>query len=231
MKLLIIEDDPAMLSALHRTFARRGVDVSACADGSQAVAQWIAFSPDVVVLDLTLPGMDGLDIIKSVRTRGLATPTLILTARGTVGDRILGLNMGADDYLPKPFDLDELEARINALARRTPEALRPATDAPAASPLVQFGNLQWDSEQGTVYCLGLPMEMPPRELAMLQALIQHRGQAMARERLFARVFAHDTAIQADALDVVAYRLRKRLQGSGVQLVTLRGLGFLLKAVG
>jgi two-component system, OmpR family, response regulator TctD len=227
MKLLIIEDDPAMLSTLQRTFVRRGVDVSACADGAQAVAQWLSFLPDVVVLDLTLPGMDGLDIIRSVRAHGLTTPTLILTARGTVGDRILGLNMGADDYLPKPFDLDELEARINALGRRTQDTTRAAV-SPHTTSLVQFANLQWDSEQGTVYCLGLPMEMPPRELAMLQALIQHRGQALARERLFARVFAHDPAIQSDALDVVAYRLRKRLHGTGVQLVTLRGLGFLLK---
>jgi two-component system, OmpR family, response regulator TctD len=228
MKLLIIEDDPAMLSTLQRTFARRGVNVSVCADGGQAVAQWRSFMPDVAVLDLTLPGMDGLEIIRSIRALGLTTPTLILTARGTVGDRILGLNMGADDYLPKPFDLDELEARIKALGRRAQEATRSTANPHTPTPLVQFANLQWDSEQGTVYCLGLPMEMPPRELAMLQALIQHRGQAMARERLFARVFAHDPSVQSDALDVVAYRLRKRLHGTGVQLVTLRGLGFLLK---
>jgi DNA-binding response OmpR family regulator len=115
MKLLLVEDDPSMQTALKRTLLNRGIAVELCSDGRQALERWKAAPPDVVLLDLTLPGMDGLLVLEHARRSGLATPVLILTARGTVGDRIIGLNTGADDYLAKPFDLDELEARLRAL--------------------------------------------------------------------------------------------------------------------
>jgi two-component system response regulator TctD len=118
VKLLLVEDDAAMRATLERSLARRGVTVVTCADGDRALDRWRASVPDVVMLDLSLPGRDGLQVLAQARGEGLTTPVLILTARGTVGDRILGLNTGADDYLPKPFDLDELEARVRALARR-----------------------------------------------------------------------------------------------------------------
>ncbi|MBS0437587.1 MAG: response regulator, partial [Proteobacteria bacterium] len=106
MKLLLIEDNPAMQTTLQRSFERRGITVVPCTDGARALDRWRASVPDVVLLDLSLPGLDGLQVLTLARAEGLRTPVLILTARGTVGDRILGLNSGADDYLPKPFDLD-----------------------------------------------------------------------------------------------------------------------------
>ncbi len=223
MKLLLIEDNAAMQTTLQRSFERRGITVVPCTDGARALDRWRASVPDVVLLDLSLPGLDGLEVLTRARAEGLRTPVLILTARGTVGDRILGLNSGADDYLPKPFDLDELEARIRALARRGESAPRTAPGAPAS-----FAGLGVDSASGAVCLDGAPMELAPREAAMLRALLVRPGQAVAKERLVEAVFPGED-VQADAIEVVAYRLRKRLAGLPVQLVTLRGLGYLLKA--
>jgi len=221
MKLLLIEDNPAMQTTLQRSFERRGVQVVACTDGARALDRWRASVPDVVLLDLSLPGMDGLQVLSLARAEGLRTPVLILTARGTVGDRILGLNSGADDYLPKPFDLDELEARIRALARRRELPGGRVAVAPA------FAGLSIDADSGAVRLNGAPMELTPREAAMLRALLARPGQAVAKERLAEAVFPGEE-VQPDAIEVVAYRLRKRLAATGVQLVTLRGLGYLLK---
>ena len=112
MQLLLVEDDSAMRTTLQRTLMRRGLNVDVAADGPSALAHWQTREPDAVVLDLSLPGLDGLQVLERARAMGLRTPVLILTARGTVGDRVMGLNAGADDYLAKPFDLDELEARL-----------------------------------------------------------------------------------------------------------------------
>jgi two-component system response regulator TctD len=220
MKLLLIEDNAAMQTTLVRSFERRGVQVQVCGDGARALARWQASLPDVVLLDLSLPGRDGLAVLADARAAGLATPVIVLTARGAVGDRILGLNTGADDYLAKPFDLDELEARVRALARRG----RPVDAAPAA----RFHGLAVDDASGAVLHRGAPMDLTAREAALLRALLARAGQAMAKERLTELVFAGDASVQADAIEVVAYRLRKKLAATAVQLVTLRGLGYLLK---
>lgn len=225
MKLLLVEDNLAMQTTLKRSFERRGMQVTTCADGARALDRWQACQPDVVLLDLSLPGCDGLEVLSRARSAGLATPVLILTARGTVGDRILGLNTGADDYLPKPFDLDELEARIQALARRAPA--RAANEA--AGGAKAFCGMQVEPQSGAVYLRGAPMDLPPRELALLRALLAQPGRAVAKERLFELVFPQQPQFQAEAIEVVAYRLRKRIAGSGAQLLTLRGLGYLLKA--
>ena len=225
MKQMLIEDDPAMQATLQRSLSRRGMDVAACGDGRQALLKWSVFHPDVVVLDLTLPGMDGLQVLQQARASGWVTPVLILTARGTVGDRIVGLNAGADDYLPKPFDLDELEARVRALARRT--GARTAADGePAASPCL--GDLRHDRHSGAIYCRDEVLDLAPRELALLQALLARPGHAVSKERLFDHVFPGAADVQYEAIEVVAYRLRRKLAHSGVTLVTLRGLGYLLK---
>ena len=219
MKLLLIEDNPAMQTTLQRSFERRGMQVVVCGDGARALDRWHASVPDVVVLDLNLPGLDGLQVLAGARAAGLVTPVLILTARGAVGDRILGLNTGADDYLPKPFDLDELEARIRALARRAPtDHLTP-----------EFCGLRVDPENAAVYHHGQVLDLPPRESALLRALLAQPGAAVAKERLTGLVFPGADHVQADAIEVLAYRLRKRLADTGAQLVTLRGLGYLLRA--
>jgi two-component system response regulator TctD len=223
VKLLLVEDDASMQAALQRALGRRGMEVFGCTDGRQALAQWTATQPDVVVLDLTLPGLDGLQVLAQARGMGLTTPVLILTARGTVGDRIVGLNTGADDYLPKPFDLDELEARLRALSRRRSAA---GTEPGPAPQLV--GHLRYDRESGAIYQRDQVLELTPRELALLQALIAKPGHAVSKERLFELVFPGETDVQYEAVEVVVYRLRKKLAHTGVTLVTLRGLGYLLK---
>jgi two-component system response regulator TctD len=225
LKVLLVEDDPSMQTALKRALQNRGMGVELCGDGSAALERWRAVAPDVVMLDLTLPGLDGLLVLEQARRAGLATPVLILTARGTVGDRIIGLNTGADDYLPKPFDLDELEARLRALVRRRAPAAGPAE--PEAGPAL--GGLRVDKATGAAYWQGEVMELAPRELALLQALIARPGHAVPKERLFELVFPGESDVQYEAIEVVVYRLRKRLAATGVKLVTLRGLGYLLKA--
>ena len=229
MKLLLIEDNAAMQTTLQRSFERRGMQVVLCGDGARALDRWRASLPDVVLLDLSLPGMDGLQVLAAARAEGLATPVLILTARGAVGDRILGLNTGADDYLAKPFDLDELEARVRALARRSPRGATPGVAPGAAAELPEFCGLRADADSGAVYLRGAPLDLSVREAALLRALLARPGHAVAKERLSDLVFPGEAAVQADAIEVVVYRLRKKLAGSGAQLVTLRGLGYLLKA--
>jgi two-component system response regulator TctD len=220
MKVLLVEDDPSMQTTLKRTLQNRGMEVELCSDGRQALERWKSAPPDVVMLDLTLPGMDGLLVLEEARRAGLKTPVLILTARGTVGDRIIGLNTGADDYLPKPFDLDELEARLRALHRRAPAER-------AADPGV--GGLAWDRQSGAIHWHDEILELTPREAALLQALLARPGHAVPKERLFELVFPGETEVQYEAIEVVVYRLRKKLAHTGVKLVTLRGLGYLLKA--
>jgi len=222
MKLLLIEDDTALHTALSRSLSRLGWQVEVCVDGRAALARWRASRPDVVLLDLSLPGRDGLAVLQQARDEGLTTPVLILTARGTVGDRVQGLNAGADDYLPKPFDLDELEARVRALVRRHPEH--------AGAAHHESGLLRFDPESQAVYHAGQVLDLSSRELAMMRVLLARAGQAVTKERLFELVFPGQAEVQFEAIEVVAYRLRKKLQGTGATLTTLRGLGYLLKLV-
>ncbi len=223
MKLLLVEDDVTMQTTLTRTLRNRGMEVAVCSDGPSALARWRADPPHVVLLDLTLPGLDGLQVLEQARRAGLKTPVLILTARGTVGDRIIGLNTGADDYLPKPFDLDELEARVRALHRRQAPAGADSGDPPGP------GGLRLDRASGAVHWRDEILELAPRELALLQALLARPGHAVPKERLFELVFPGEADVQYEAIEVVVYRLRKKLAPTGAKLVTLRGLGYLLKA--
>ncbi len=223
MRLLLVEDDPSMQTALKRALSRRGMEVEVCGDGAQALARWQSMQPDVVLLDLTLPGLDGLQVLEHARRASLATPVLLLTARGTVGDRILGLNAGADDYLPKPFDLDELEARLRALHRR-----RPNSDVESAFSPRQMGLLRYEKDSGAIYVRDAVLELTPREAVLLRTLMDRPGHAVQKERLFEAVFPGEADVQYEAIEVVVYRLRKKLAGTGVNLMTLRGLGYLLK---
>ena len=224
MKLLLVEDDPSMQVTLQRALARSKIDVRICGDDALAVEQWRELEPDVVALDLSLPNLDGLQVLAQARAAGLRTPVLLLTARGTVGDRIMGLNAGADDYLPKPFDLDELEARIRALRRRHQNAGADAGPNPQ-----EVGGLRFEPESGAIYHKHGILELTPRELALLKALMMKPGHAVSKERLFELVFPGETEVQYEAIEVVVYRLRKKLAGTGAALMTLRGLGYLLRA--
>jgi two-component system response regulator TctD len=227
MKLLLVEDNPTMQATLQRTLERRGMQVITCGDGDKALSLWRSSLPDVVLLDLSLPGRDGLQVLGDARAEGLKTPVIILTARGTVGDRIIGLNTGADDYLSKPFDLDELEARIRALHRRAGGG----TGDDSAAQAVACGQLRLDTASGAIHQGFKVLDLSPREAALLRALLLRQGRAMAKEQLFEVVFPGAAEVQYEAIEVVAYRLRKKLAGTGAALVTLRGLGYLLKAEG
>lgn len=223
MKLLIVEDDLAMQTALQRALSSRAITVAVCGDGQQAFSTWQQLQPDVVLLDLTLPNLDGLAVLSQARRQGLQTPVLILTARSTVGDRVIGLNAGADDYLAKPFDLDELEARLRALHRRNT-----ATLVESNNEMIQAGKLKYHKNSGAVYCNDAVIDLTPRELALIAPLIRKVGHAVSKEQLFNLVFPNATEVQYEAIEVVVYRLRKKLAGTGVNLITLRGLGYLLK---
>ncbi len=228
MKLLLVEDDAVMRCTLERTLSRRGILIEACGNGLVALEKWRSMTFDVILLDLTLPGLDGLQVLAQARQSGLNTPVLIATARGTVGDRIMGLNLGADDYLPKPFDLDELEARLRALVRRRPN---PTSDADGSGEFgrVQLGALRYEKSSGAIYNINEAMDLTPRERTLLQILLLKHGYAVSKEQLFELVFPGEADVQYEAIEVVVYRLRKKLQACGVTLVTLRGLGYLIKA--
>ena len=228
MKLLLIEDDAAMQATLDRSLSRRGFKVYPCGDGLQALDKWCAIRFDVVLLDLTLPGLDGLQVLAQARKAGLNTPVLIATARGTVGDRIMGLNLGADDYLPKPFDLDELEARLRALVRRR-AAQASALDDVDKFGRIQLGNLRYEKSSGAIYHNNEAMDLTPRERTLLQTLLLKTSHAVSKEKLFEVVFPGQADVQYKAIEVVVYRLRKKLLSCGVTLMTLRGLGYLIKA--
>ena len=237
MRLLVVEDDPSLQENLVRSLSRRGLQVTSASTASQAVSIWQSLRPDVVLLDLTLPDGDGLNVVSQVRQKGFTTPVLVLTARSNVGDRVLGLNSGADDYMAKPFDLDELEARLNVLYRRSKASQQATsfnTDARQAGTglqTIQLGAITLDTLNGVAYFHQQAMELTPREVAMLQALMAHAGQAVSKERLFTAVFPDELDVQFEAIEVVAYRLRKKLTDTGISLVTLRGLGYLLKVAG
>lgn len=222
MHLLLVEDDDSLRTTLERSLSRVGIRITPCADGAKALPLWRSDVPDVVVLDLNLPHMDGLQVLRHAREAGLRTPVLLLTARGTVGDKVAGLNAGADDYLPKPFDLDELEARIRALHRRN------QATAPDIPQDLQVGALRYDRHSGAMYLGHTVFDLTQREIALLRALMTRVGKALTKEQLFEQVFPGEPDVQYDAIEVVVYRLRKKLGPTGLTLVTLRGLGYLLK---
>jgi len=216
MKILLVEDDFDLSGALTRALRRRDFDVTACTDGLEGLRLVKHHEFDAILLDLSLPSMDGLRVLQRLRSDDNWTPVLVITARGAVGDRIVGLNTGADDYLAKPFDLDELEARVRALGRRRG----------VANDLC-CGSLRFEKAAGIFFRDHKPLDLSPRESSLLQALIARPGHGVTRERLFALVFNAGEMAQPDALEVIVHRLRRKIAGSGVSIMTLRGVGYLL----
>jgi two-component system response regulator TctD len=215
MKLLMAEDDLDLGDAVARMLQTRGFEVTRCAHGLEAIAMARRTNFDVVLLDLNLPDKEGIEVLRTLRDGGNRVPVLVMTARTAVHERVLGLNEGADDYLTKPFDIEELAARLKALVRRA-----------YGSADMACALLRVDVAKGVVYRGPTPLEVSSRELALLKVLMARPGQAVAKDELHRAVFGDD-AVGPDAVEVLVHRLRKRIQGAGAQLVTLRGVGYLL----
>ena len=219
MKLLLVEDDPDMSRALSRALEKRGHAVTVSFDGADALKVMREDRHDVAILDLGIPVIDGLHVLQRLRGQGNSLPVLVLTARGSVGDRVAGLNAGGDDYLAKPFDLDELVARLNALMRRS------ISDH---DQVLRCGNLTYDTAAGAPYLSGEPLDVTPRENSLLRALMRTPGHAVAREKLLRLVFADDGNAHVEAIDVVVHRLRKKMATANVEILTMRGVGYLMR---
>ena len=217
MKLLLVEDDFDLAGALSRSLVARGFEVLCCADGKEALAAARRTAFDVITLDLSLPGLDGLEVLRRLRDGGCTTPVLALTARAAVTDRVAGLEAGADDYLAKPFDLDEMVARLRALTRRV-----------GRDGQLRCGSLYRDPASGVFYNDALPLELSQREAELLRLLMSRIDRVVSKEELRTQVFADtEDQVQADAVEVVVHRLRKKLVGTNAEIVTLRGVGYLL----
>lgn len=219
MRLLLVEDHAELSDWLSRALQQAGYAVDVLARGDHADHALLTQPYDLVILDLTLPGLDGLEVLRRMRGRSQSAqiPVLVLTARGETEDKVRGLNLGADDYLPKPFELNELEARLKALLRRSGNH----------SPRVQVGRLEFDTVTRMATIDGKLLALTPRELAVLEVLISRQGRPVARETLFEKVFSFDQEVRVEAIELYVHRVRKKLEGSGAAITTLRGLGYLL----
>jgi two-component system response regulator TctD len=220
MRILLVEDNLRLAQTLSQSLQSLGWVVDLVQDGLLADQQLRQHGFDVVVLDLALPRLNGIELLQRLRERGDGVPVLVLTASGDTADRVRGLNAGADDYLAKPFDLAELEARLRALHRRSLGAVH---------TVLSVGRLHYDTVSRCISLDAQRLTLPPRELAVLEALIERRGQPVSKTLLADRLRGADAVLSGDALEVYVHRLRRRLEGSGAQIQTLRGLGYLLDA--
>ena len=214
MKLLVVEDDAALQATLVRTLLRRGFGVTAVGDGAAALERWSAAPPDAVVLDLTLPTLDGLQVLAEARARGLRTPVLILTARDAIDARIQGLDGGADDYIVKPYDLDELLARIRALLRRADGR---------AEPAYEWGDVRIVPATREVTLRGVPVQLSAREWAVLEPLLARPGRVLSRQQLEDKLYSWRDEVSSNAVEVYIHGVRKKL-GAGL-IENQRGLGY------
>lgn len=219
MKLLLAEDDLDLGDAVARMLQTRGFEVTRCAHGLEAIAMARRHSFDAVLLDLNLPDKEGIEVLRTLRDGGSRVPVLVMTARTAVHDRILGLNEGADDYLTKPFELPELEARVRALIRR---------GQAGGSAVLTHGALALDLAGRRATLHGAPVELSAREIAVLEVLMLRSGRVVNKDQLAGQIYGQDEEVGANAIEVYVHRLRKKLEPSGVAIRTIRGLGYLLE---
>ena len=220
MHILLAEDEPALGEWLSKALEQSGHRVDWRNDGRLVETAMASVDYDALVLDLGLPGRSGTEVLRRLREQDHRLPVLVLTARDSLSDRVGTLNLGADDFLPKPFALAELEARLTALVRRARGSSHPRF---ACGPLV-FDAV---TRQFTLGAALLPLS--PREHALLKTLILRTGEPLSRQQVSERVFSDDADVQPSAIDVLVHRLRKRLERSGVRIHTHRGLGYVLES--
>lgn len=218
MRVLIAEDDSILADGLVRSLRHSGYAVDAVTTGVDADSALCASEFDLLILDLGLPRMDGLDVLKRLRGRDSHVPVLILTALNGVQDRVRGLDLGADDYLAKPFELAELEARVRALTRRV---------AAGAATVYRHGSLTYDQVGRVAQVAGQTLELSAREIALLEIFMQRSGRMVSKEQLVDHLCAWGEEVSTNAIEVYVHRLRKKLEPGQVRISTIRGLGYCL----
>ena len=221
MRILIAEDDAPLADGLTRSLRDSGYAVDCVKTGAEADSATAAFEFDLLILDLNLPRMSGLEVLKRLRSRSRELPVLILTAQSGVEDRVRGLDLGADDYLAKPFALEELKARVRALTRRT-------TGAPM---LFRHGGLSYDPVGKVARINGEVVDLSARESTLLEMLVQRAGRWVSKGQLLDHLCEWGEEVSTNAIEVYVHRLRKKLRAAGVEIVTVRGLGYRVRNVG
>ncbi|PJE27286.1 Transcriptional regulatory protein tctD [Pseudooceanicola marinus] len=221
MRIAVIEDNEALAQGIAFRLKDRGHAVDLLYDGTEADAFLSQEGADLVVLDLNLAGMDGLDVLRALRRRGDGTPVILLTARSETAERVAGLDAGADDYLTKPFEMDELEARLRAMARRK-ELEFSARDA--------LGPLVFDRTSRQLLQDETPLDIPRKEIATLECLLERRGRIVSKAQLITHVYGTGSDAEDSAIEPHVSRLRKRLDPFGIKIKTARGLGYMLEIV-
>lgn len=219
MRLLVVEDDPVIADGLLRSLRASGHAVDHAMDGTTADSALVQYPYDLVILDLGLPRLDGMDVLRRLRARGTHTPVLVLTARDELDDRVAGLDSGADDYLAKPFDLPELEARVRALLRRR---------EPSRGGRIDIGPLSVDTAGRCAYHGSDRIELSAREFGVLEVLALRAGRVVSKEQLLESMTGWDEDVGVNAMEVYVHRLRRKLEPAGVAIRTLRGLGYLIE---
>jgi two-component system OmpR family response regulator len=219
MRILVVEDDSLLAAGLVRTLARAAHAVDSAASGRQADTALQSKSYDLVVLDIGLPDIDGFEVLRRLRSRDSTTSVLILTARDAVEDRVQGLDMGADDYLTKPFSLTELEARVRVLLRR---AMLPTLR-------LSVGRLHVDVAAKRIKIDDASVELTVREWALLELFLSHAGQVLSKDQIIEHLFADDDQVAPNTIEVYVSRLRAKIEPAGIRIRTIRGFGYLWEA--
>lgn len=219
MRILLVEDDQLLGEGIKAALEREGNQTDWLQDGSQAAVALETESFELVILDLTLPGKDGIEVLREARGKKIETPILILTARDTVDDKIIGLDSGADDYLVKPFELAELKARLRALGRRSSGRIE---------PVIQHGRVSYNPALLEVCLDGNPVVLSRRETTLLAEFLNHPDRVMSKEKLEDVVYGWDVEVESNSIEVHVHHLRKKLYSSIIK--TVRGLGYKLESL-
>jgi len=218
MRILVVEDDTVLAAALTRAAAPAAYVVDLAQDGELANDALRTNTYDLVVLDIALPKLDGLSVLKRMRDRRSHVPVLVLTARDTLEDRVLGLDLGADDYMTKPFDLPEFEERVRALIRRGHYN---------AGTTMTHGRLRFDTAARRLFYGDQPIEMSARELALTELLLARQGKVVSKEQIIDQLFGFGEDVGSNAIEVYVHRVRRKLEPLGIEIRTVRGMGYLL----